>query len=270
MMRNTIPPTRARTSLSALIFMCTILYVASSTEPSSGFSVRNNNNLDFSRNDEINPIEKITSLVTPIIGSLNDSKGEISLRRHLAIGDFKELNELFKGAVLSLPDTTAKANLLFTLTLDIRNLKCTDITVGDILITYEKESNQRLNFRIDIVDLDITCFLDYDYKYSFARGSGSAQAYTGDNSASVAVVFVSDDFDTQPPKDLEIASCSTNINIVDLDFNGGFIASILDTFERLIRGVVQDEIRDVACEELRNLGDGLAQNMLDLADNFLL
>lgn len=200
----------------------------------------------------------------------SNTSGSISLKRHLAIGDFAELNKLFQGAVIGLPDASITDRVIgITLTLDITNLRCEQITVGDIIIDYNKDSNQRLRFKIDVVALGLICYLDYDYRYGLLRGGGSADAYTSGNSAAVTIGFQSSDFSQSPPSDLAVEACETNINIVDLDFRGGIVSSILDTFERLIRGTIEGEIRSVACSELRSIGKNFADDALGLAKDFI-
>ncbi len=48
-----------------------------------------------------------------------------------------------------------------------------------------------------------------------------------------------------------------------MDFQGGIIGQILNTFERSIRGAVSNAIQSTACEELGSLGTTLVGDMLD-------
>ena len=58
----------------------------------------------------------------------------------------------------------------------------------------------------------------------------------------------------------------SDVQIGDLEFDGdglGFIASILNTFERLLRDRIEGELNDTVCEELRGLGgDGALGDVL--------
>ena len=193
-----------------------------------------------------------------------------SFRRNLEIGDFDELNTVFENAVIQLPDSQVSTRVLgFTLSLDLRNILCSGISIGDILISYTRASAQQLSLDLQVLQLDLTCTLDYDYRYTVTRGSGQADAYTDNNDASVSLVFSSPNFDTQPPSDLTVQGCNANINVVDLDFRGGVIATVLNAAERLVRGTVETEVRNTVCSELNSLGDTLGMELIQLARDTL-
>ena len=216
--------------------------------------------------------KRITSVIMDNMTEL-EKHGKLSLRRNLALGDFDDFNGLFRNAVIRLPDATVSERVaLINLTLNIKNLRCTEIGVGDIIITYNKESSQRMTFQIDVVDLDMTCYMDYDYKY-IVSGKGNASAYSDNNQATVILVFESTNFDQAPPTIVAVEECSSAINLVDLDFDGDWVSGFLDVFERLIRNRVETEVQTVACDELTSLGDTLSENVLvmaaDMIDSFL-
>ena len=190
--------------------------------------------------------------------------------RVLAIGDFEELNSIFRGAEIKLPDATVNQRILgINLGIDISNLRCTDIAIGDLAVTYNKESLQKLSFRLDVIQLDLTCYLDYRWNYAGLSDNGSADAYTENNGASISLSFLSPNFDEAPPNSLDSESCQTTIRVVDLDFRGGPVGSILDAFESLIRGTVENAVEDVACGELEALVDGSADDLITFVQDFL-
>jgi hypothetical protein len=89
----------------------------------------------------------------------------ISLRRNL--GDFDELNDLFNGMVLGLPDLYIADTKILGATVQIwvTNLKCGSMMVDDIVMTYGMQSNTRFDLGVDIQGLDISCTLDWRYKW---------------------------------------------------------------------------------------------------------
>jgi len=89
-----------------------------------------------------------------VIQSNDDDDGTdgFSLLRMLEIGDFEDLNELFEGAVINLPDADISTS---GLTLEVRNLRCKEISIGDIQVGYQKNSNQQLTFQLEVIDLDL-------------------------------------------------------------------------------------------------------------------
>jgi len=215
-------------------------------------------------------LSQVVKLVDPIIKKMTagvpqeSQQGEFSLRRHLDIGDFAALNELFNGAVLKLPNTSVDAGVK----LDLSNIRCTGVSIGDVIITYS-QTNQKLIFTLDIIELDLTCYLNYRYSWTIFNGGGECDAYTDNNSAKLSLRFESPDFDLRPPTTVNIESCETNIRITNLNFRGGVVAAIINLVESLIRDTIANEVEKFVCTELRSLGDNLGADMLNLADNFI-
>ena len=56
---------------------------------------------------------------------------------------------------------------------------------------------------------------------------------------------------------------STALTVQILTSLGGITGSILNTFERSLRGAVSNEIQKAACDELGSLGTTLVKDMLD-------
>lgn len=167
----------------------------------------------------------------------------LSLRRFLAAGDFDRFNKLFEGARIALPDSEIKQWILFAdLIIKIKNLYCTDLTVEDILLTYEKESNQKLSFTVSVQGLDMNCYGDYDYAYGAIKGSGSIAATTDSNTLETKIALTSTDFDVEPPSEAVVEYCEARVDVTNLDFSGGVVASIADLFQGLIAGRVESEV----------------------------
>ena len=169
------------------------------------------------------------------------NNNEISLRRHLAVGDFAAFNNLLEGAIIQLPDVTMNEGKL---TLKLKNPYCQDIEIGDILLSHSMESNQRFAFNVKIVGLSLDCYSKYDYDWRFLDGSGNIFAETRDSSAETRLSFTSPNFSTSPPTTSNVDSCVSAVNIKDLDFSGGFVNSLLDTFEKSFRGAISNAVED--------------------------
>ena len=89
----------------------------------------------------------------------------ISLRREL--GDFDELNDLFDGMILALPDLyIADTKILgATVRIWVTNLNCGSLEINDIDIDYNLRSNTRFDFNVDVKGLNIDCTFNWRYKW---------------------------------------------------------------------------------------------------------
>jgi len=174
-------------------------------------------------------------------------------QRHLELGDFDSINGLIQDIAVTLPDTVLTQSLLgITLTLDLKELKCFGFNVGDIEVNYISSVTTSADFDLKVIQLDTTCTFNYNYDYSFLSGSGQGTAYTNDNSVVASLVFTQPNSD-EPPNALAVENCQIDLQITDLDFAGGIVASILDTADRLIRGYIEGEVQRYACDKVNNL-----------------
>ncbi|KAL3919794.1 MAG: hypothetical protein SGILL_003576 [Bacillariaceae sp.] len=99
--------------------------------------------------------------------------------------------------------------------------------------------------------------------------SGVAQVFTDNNSAATSLRFTSDDYSQKPPSTSSIQACTTDIEIVDMQFHGDFTSDFVELFEKWIRDLVETQIEGVACTELGSLGTTFVEDMLKLADKTL-
>jgi len=167
-------------------------------------------------------IRSLTDPSSPLSELVDGSK--LSLRRRLG-SDFDELNALFDGLVLALPDMYIDAGQILGATVQLwtSNLSCFSINIDDILLNYGRVSSTRFDFGVDIRGLGISCALNYKYKWSFMSGSGTGQIYTTNNEASTTIQFASTNFDQYPPSGSSVSECVANIQIDDMDFQGTHI-----------------------------------------------
>jgi len=202
-----------------------------------------------------------------------NGKNEISdaLSRQLRIGDFDEFNQLFENASIELPGPfSAESSVAFIdLKVNIYNVKCYGVNVGDMSISHESKSPQDIAVLINVLQLDLDCEMNYDYTWGLVNGDGWLKVETNDSSASTSINFVSDDFNTKPPKSSSVSGCEPDIRITRLDFEEDFLSQVLETFQFLVRGVISNAVGDVACDELGSLGTTLVENVLTLASEAL-
>lgn len=204
---------------------------------------------------------------------ITSKQDEISsaLSRQLRIGDFDEFNQLFENASIVLPGPFSKTDRvgIFDLDLNVYNVRCYGVNIGDMSISHQAKSSQDIEVLINVLQLDLDCQLDYDYKWGPANGDGKLTVQTDDSSASTTINFFSDDFNTKPPKSSAVSGCVPDIRITRLEFEEDFLSEVLETFQFLVRGVISDSVGEVACEELGSLGTTLVENVLTLASDAL-
>eukprot|EP00804_Cyclotella_cryptica_P009083 CCRYP_003169-RB/>CCRYP_003169-RB protein AED:0.03 eAED:0.03 QI:377/1/1/1/0.83/0.85/7/2910/1202 len=182
---------------------------------------------------------------------------------HRKLDSFSTLNNIFSQITLDLPDSTISSN---GLDLTITELICSDVQVGDIQVGHTSLSDTTTRVAIHILGLEVTCNFRWSYKWTIFNGSGSGQAVLDPSSlVSVNLDFVSTDYNVFPPKDVNINDCKSELQIGDLDFEGdglGFIASIINLFEGLLRDRIEGEIDTSICSGLKGLGDGVLDEIL--------
>lgn len=168
---------------------------------------------------------------------------------------FSTLNDIFSEITLVLPDSSISSN---GLDLTISELTCSELSVQDIQVSHTSLSDTTKRISVNIIGLAITCSFRWGYKWTIFNGSGSGKAVLdSSSSASINLDFISQDYSAYPPKDVNINDCNAAIEIGDLDFDGdglGFIASILNTFEGLLRNRIEGEVDTAVCSELEGLG----------------
>jgi hypothetical protein len=169
----------------------------------------------------------------------------LPMRRHLAVGDFAEFNQLFENATIKLPDFEVSDRVLgIKFKLRISELYCEDMAVGDIVLTPNKESNQRLTFKVDIVDLALNCYGRFNYDYGFIDGNGSLEANIDRSQASTVLAFSSSNFNLEPPDDSTVESCDSSINIYNMEFRGRIVSKVLDLAQRAVSNRIESAIED--------------------------
>lgn len=174
------------------------------------------------------------------------------------------LNQIFSQITLQLPSTSvSKSGLDLTIT----NLKCTNLYIDDITLTHSippttpdgRDNHFYQNVAVSVSGVQITCNFRYEYKWTIFSGAGSGMAKLDPvSSTDINLIFRSQDYRNFPPNDVNVNSCNTVLEILDMDFDGdgvGIIGGILSLFEGLMRDAVESELEGTVCKELRRLGD---------------
>ena len=215
-------------------------------------------------------VPSLLSLATADDEDYHSDRGVLSLRRSLQDSDFDELNELLRVITVQAPDTTVKQKILWNdLILDLKNIRCYDISVEDVRVSFEEINNQMITVPIDIVGLDMWCELDWRYSWGIFSGSGSAQMYTDNNSVRTVLKFTSKDFALHAPNGSGVESCESRILITDINIQGNFVAQVVNFAEKSIRGTVADQIKAVVCEELGTLGSTAVSDVIEMVDGMI-
>ena len=133
-----------------------------------------------------------------------------SIGRKLNVGDFAIVNEVFKDTefAIDVADPIVVGSFLGDTTVDVNNLVCKKINIGDVTLTYGQPEVTSVAFTMNVIQFDIQCSFDYSYAAPLAiSGGASASLFTDDNS--VAIDFLlSQSGSTQPPNDLVISNCA--------------------------------------------------------------
>ncbi len=109
-----------------------------------------------------NNIEVHDFIVGEISRRILSRYSSTSIQRDL--GDFDDLNNLFKGVTISLPDINkidAGKYLLSHLFIWARNMVCSNISIGNIVIHHGMKNDKEYDFSLDIEDLAISCDMDW-------------------------------------------------------------------------------------------------------------
>jgi hypothetical protein len=122
---------------------------------------------------------------------------------------------------------------------------------------------------VRVLELDLMCDIDYQYDYGLFHGTGMARATTRDNSLSTTLDFRSSNWSTSPPQGSSVESCQTSIEITNMEFFGDFVSNMVEIFEGILRGTIEEQIENLACEEWGSLGTSFVSDILDIAGDVL-
>jgi hypothetical protein len=79
--------------------------------------------------------------------------------RRVAYGDFDEFNKIFDNAYILIPEEfkVSERVAFVDLNLNLRNIKCYDMNVGDIMVEHEQNFDDEFLVTVDVKSIDLTC-----------------------------------------------------------------------------------------------------------------
>lgn len=133
----------------------------------------------------------------------------VPIGRHLAVGDFAIVNEVFKS--IEIPIDVADPIVIGTfagdVTVDLNNLVCRNVDLGDVTLTYNQPATTSVNFTMNVIQFDIECSFDYAYSAPLGiSGAASAGLFTNDNFFS-ADFLLSQSSSDAPPDAFSVSNC---------------------------------------------------------------
>ena len=176
-------------------------------------------------------------------------------RRKLLSNDFKELNAVFQGMILQIPDQNIEKSIWpSTLKIKITRLLCGEVTIGDISIQASQPSANVVNANIRLVSLNVMCSANYRYDWGWFGGDGSVSAGGSQQSIDTTITVANDGT-------ASINSCSSNVDLTHLSFSGGIVSSIADLFKSLFKGKLEEVLESTICDELGPLGSSVITDL---------
>jgi hypothetical protein len=92
-------------------------------------------------------------------GSLTTTTTTTATNRRAAYGDFDEFNKIFDNAYILIPEEfkVSERVAFVDLNLNLRNIKCYDMNVGDIMVEHEQKFDDEFLVTVDVKSIDLTC-----------------------------------------------------------------------------------------------------------------
>mmetsp|Transcript_5265 Transcript_5265/g.15313 ORF Transcript_5265/g.15313 Transcript_5265/m.15313 type:complete len:2439 (+) Transcript_5265:618-7934(+) len=216
------------------------------------------------------PISSVSSTkLDPLPSQLLPPSSGIKTATSLSTsGGLDEFNKMFENASILIPERfeVSEEVAFVDLNMDIRNIECYDMAIGNIIVDHEQRSSTNYLVTVGIANLDVTCEMDYSYTYGVLSGDGWVQIQTEKSDITSTISFTSLDFGREyPPNDSAVIGCFSDVEIKYIDFEEDFASEVLEVFQSLIRNTVEVAIGDVACAELSVVGTNIVGNMVDMA-----
>ena len=224
-------------------------------------------------------------MMSALRGSSVSSDGDFEgLGRTLAAGDFDEFNKIFSTISVKLPDidlTGDKKIFVYEagvfskskyyIELRLWNLVCGKLSLHDITLQTDRESDQRVKFTTKLLGLDVECTSNYWFKHdgylaADYDASGTIKGETNQASLDTFAYFTSESFDLYGPQGSESSQCTASIPIKaeTLTITGSSLISAANAFfrtfgqgpnfiQRKIIENVQDTINTEVCTALKDV-----------------
>ena len=215
--------------------------------------------------------------------------------RHLEVGDFASLNELWMDATIAIPgdfqqeipSTTTSVELLDQLVdsvldnrnvLDVNHVQCSNLMMGDVLLQVvpqqpQPQQSSSYSIQLDIVDWDWDC--QADYRYELIGHSGTLKLFgRGSNAMMVLSLVANTNTTTTTASDnslpnnnsisSQLDSCTVQVNLEDIELEpeDSILMNMLEFVMQLVRGPIQTALSHVICDELESMGTVALPNLL--------
>eukprot|EP00567_Pseudictyota_dubia_P011184 CAMPEP_0197435572 /NCGR_PEP_ID=MMETSP1175-20131217/3140_1 /TAXON_ID=1003142 /ORGANISM="Triceratium dubium, Strain CCMP147" /LENGTH=1492 /DNA_ID=CAMNT_0042964637 /DNA_START=260 /DNA_END=4735 /DNA_ORIENTATION=- len=178
--------------------------------------------------------------------------------------EYEALNGLLDNVAFALPDAevTKEFGSLGTLDVTLKELVCIDLSIQEAEFSHNRLSDRRVDVSVGAV-LNLTCEFDYFYVYypplfGTIEDDGKGKMHTVNNRFDMTASFISENFNEAGPTTATITEgCNDDnpvFNVEDLDFSESISSTILNVFEGLVQGIVEDEIKARVCKEMEELG----------------
>jgi hypothetical protein len=180
----------------------------------------------------------------------NDNGGRFAtsqvLHRWLEMGDFELFNDAIQDLKLVVPDPAPIVQqILFQLDINLTNVYCVDISIGDMTGDYTLTSDHELLYMLSIDPYSMTCYTDYTYSYGgFLSSSGTANmAMTAGNGVNLTLSLQSPStFDRAPPNATALTSCVPRVDIGSVQFTGAIESIIASLFQDVVTNAVEGQV----------------------------
>eukprot|EP00581_Thalassiosira_minuscula_P016860 CAMPEP_0183731896 /NCGR_PEP_ID=MMETSP0737-20130205/36773_1 /TAXON_ID=385413 /ORGANISM="Thalassiosira miniscula, Strain CCMP1093" /LENGTH=2078 /DNA_ID=CAMNT_0025964745 /DNA_START=63 /DNA_END=6299 /DNA_ORIENTATION=- len=192
------------------------------------------------------------STLPPVASSSTTAGGNQT--RQLALGDFDDLNQILRRAVLRLSDATFNSD---GATLKLSSVRCRNLAIGDLDLWSHQTSLTSLEMNLQVTDLDMACYANYQFSAWWlfgGGGSGTVDIRSSGNDALLRGQISSTNFMEVAPEDIVVKICDPTVNIDAVQFSdGGLFGKILNIFKGLLTSFMESQAEGAICDQLRNV-----------------
>ena len=190
---------------------------------------------------------KATSFIND--GKNNENEVENEMYGSKIRLNFDVINKLLKGASVTLPDLEMS---LRSSSASIQKFTCGEFNIGTIALSHEVASMRRVTVTIDVSGIDTFCSFDWGYKSRIINGSGEGSIDINEIGLIEVVAVTSDNHNVLPPYDITHVSCSSSVEISELNISG--LSDIVKkAIEALVVNAMEDAIESAICETTKSI-----------------
>lgn len=185
--------------------------------------------------------------------------------------DLSGLNDILESLEFDIPEQVIEQPFLGATATFVLAGKCGDIEVKDIDLEYESKRDD-LTYRVEIEDVEVMCAIDIEFDFGIydVEDELKVRVKLGDTDFALGVVL-----EGIPPDSSSFEGCKADINIKDIDAEGGFSANILNDLDGQLVALVEAEkplISQLLCEQLTqftSVVDGILFTLTEAIEPYL-